>query len=264
MDILRIERNELQAFGDLYRAVPPAVRRALGVAAREEGTALAVRATALDVWIFNRILGLGVTAPVTESRLDTLLRLYPTGAICAAQIAPGAQAATLAAWLRARGFMTCDAPATLCRDAAPGAASDTGVRVAAIGPEHGAAFARITCAVFDDPPSVGEWLTSLVGRSGWRHYLAFADALPIAAALLFLGDGIGWLGWGSTLPAYRGRGAQHALYARRVADAHAAGCRLLTVDAVPGSPSYRNAVRVGFQPAYERLLLVRPATLSPD
>lgn len=88
-----------------------------------------------------------------------------------------------------------------------------------------------------------------VGLPGTTLYLATADGLPAAAAVLRTGDGIGYLANASTLPEFRGRGCQTALLVRRIEDASAAGCGLLAGQALFGSTSQRNMQRVGLWPA---------------
>jgi hypothetical protein len=65
------------------------------------------------------------------------------------------------------------------------------------------------------------------------------------------------LGSASTRPALRGRGAQAALLARRIADAAAAGCELIIGGAYFGTTSMRNQQRAGFHLAITRGIWVR-------
>jgi ribosomal protein S18 acetylase RimI-like enzyme len=97
-----------------------------------------------------------------------------------------------------------------------------------------------------------------LARDGQRHwvdlpgttlYLATVDDTPAAAAVLRIGDGIGYLANAATLPDFRGRGCQTALLARRIADASAAGCELSAGQAIYGSASQRNMERIGLRPA---------------
>jgi hypothetical protein len=76
---------------------------------------------------------------------------------------------------------------------------------------------------------------------------------------------IGWLGLGATLASHRGRGAQSALIARRLADGIAAGCRTFYAEAAEpvegeSNPTYDNMARLGFARRYLRRNYVkRPA-----
>jgi GNAT superfamily N-acetyltransferase len=57
----------------------------------------------------------------------------------------------------------------------------------------------------------------------------------------------------STVPAWRGRGAQGALLGARLRHAAALGCDVAMMGALPGSASQRNAERQGFRIAYTRM-----------
>ena len=93
-----------------------------------------------------------------------------------------------------------------------------------------------------------------------RNYLALVDGVPAAAASMTeWGDGV-LLRGGATRVPYRGRGLQSALLARRLRDAGRG--RLAIIGAAPGSISYRNAQRVGFQPLYSTLTLMRRPTVE--
>jgi GNAT superfamily N-acetyltransferase len=62
----------------------------------------------------------------------------------------------------------------------------------------------------------------------------------------------------STVPAWRGRGAQGALLRARLAHAASIGCDLAMMGAAPGSASQRNGERAGFRIAYTRIKWGRP------
>jgi len=89
-----------------------------------------------------------------------------------------------------------------------------------------------------------------------------------SAAALYIADGGGWLGYGSTLEASRGRGWQTAMFLRRLNDARAAGCRMAITETGeeteddPVNHSYRNMLRTGFRLAYPRRNYVRVPTAA--
>jgi len=54
---------------------------ACGIELREEGGAVAAVAPALDVLMLNRVIGLGIREPVTESSLDAFLAFFRGAAV---------------------------------------------------------------------------------------------------------------------------------------------------------------------------------------
>jgi GNAT superfamily N-acetyltransferase len=90
------------------------------------------------------------------------------------------------------------------------------------------------------------------GVPGWHLYLASVGESPAGAAALAIDDGIGYLANASTLPELRRRGVQTALIARRLSDAAAAGCELVSSGTDFGTPSQRNLERAGLQVAYTK------------
>jgi hypothetical protein len=78
------------------------------------------------------------------------------------------------------------------------------------------------------------------------------DGAAIAAAALFMHDGVALLAGASTVPEGRRNGAQLALLDARLRAAASRGCDLAMMVAAPGSASQRNAERNGFRVAYTR------------
>jgi GNAT superfamily N-acetyltransferase len=113
------------------------------------------------------------------------------------------------------------------------------------------------------PPDVSQFFSPLSGREGWHCFVGYDGDDPVACAALFAHDGVGWLGAAGTLPDQRGKGAQSALLAARIALARELGLDVLTTetgeqrDDGPNA-SYRNILRAGFEEAY-----IRPNLLSP-
>lgn len=89
------------------------------------------------------------------------------------------------------------------------------------------------------------------------RYLARLDGRPVGEAAMRVDGTIAQLAGAGTLPAYRGRGVQKALLARRLNDAAEAGCRLAVVVTAPGTRSQENAMRRGFALLYTRAILVK-------
>ena len=214
---------------------------------------------ALDFALFNRVIGLGVTAPVTDAQLDEITATYATRGQSnwAVSLSPLAEPPDLAERLERRGMGRGGDFAKVIRTTEPASEPTTDLRVEEVGPGHAETFAAINIAAWGVPDAFSSWFAGTIGRAGWRHYIAFDGEDAVSTGALFAGDGIGWLGFAATLPTHRNRGGQGAIMARRVADAAELGCDVVHTETsaeTPDTPnpSYRNMIRAGFEPAYRR------------
>ncbi|GLY34151.1 hypothetical protein Amsp01_001750 [Amycolatopsis sp. NBRC 101858] len=107
-------------------------------------------------------------------------------------------------------------------------------------------FVRILLAGFEVHGAVAAYMTAEHRLPIMRRFVLREGETPIAAAGMTIDGGVAILGAASTLPEYRGRGAQPALLRRRLVAAAAEGCTLAVATARPGSPSVANLERAGF------------------
>jgi hypothetical protein len=265
-----LEAMERDAWADMIAAAPPPFAAATGLAVHPLGTAVAFVMARVDNPQFNRLHGLGVDTPATEAELDAGLKPFRDAGLrnFLVQLVPDASPPALAQWIAARGLVAFRrAWAKLRRGSEPAPAVSTALRIAEVGAESSADFARVVCDGFGMPPPMRPWLAAMPGRAGWRAYLAYAEAEPISAALLYIRGRVAWYGAAATIPAGRRRGGQRAILARCIADAIAAGCTDIvaeTGEAVPGepNPSYENMLRSGFSVAYARANFTAPPSRS--
>ncbi len=253
-----MEGPEIAALRDIWTFGTREIGGPFGVGPESGG--LAIVTTGTDVLALNRIVGVGVDAPVDPHAVDAAVRRFTNAGVSRFffQVPPLGQPAGLPGWLEARGFERYNNwvrhHATL--DRIPSAV-ETGLEIRRVEVGQAGAFARIVCACFGWPSSMEPVLSGLVGRPGWVHFMAWEGDTPLATGTLFAADSVGWLTFAATLPEHRGRGAQKALVARRMAEAGEMGCRELvaeTAEATPerDAPSLRNLVRLGFRMAYLR------------
>jgi GNAT superfamily N-acetyltransferase len=87
---------------------------------------------------------------------------------------------------------------------------------------------------------------------GFRCFAAEIDGEMIATAGIAIHKRVGLLAGASTVAEYRGRGAQSALLAARLAYARGQGCDLALIVTAPDSTSQQNAARAGFSLEYGR------------
>lgn len=115
-------------------------------------------------------------------------------------------------------------------------------------------FARVLNVGYDLPEDAirGHVFASTIGHANWTHYLVMFEGMPGAASVLYVTGGVAQLFVTTTMPDFRGRGAQTALIRRRLADGRAAGCDLATSQTVIDNASPRNMRRHGFERLYDR------------
>jgi GNAT superfamily N-acetyltransferase len=214
--------------------------------------------------MLNRILGLGVAEPAGEESVDAALSAIGSDVTCYVGVEADAEPDALAAWLQERGLEPGWGWMWFRRgvDALPVRATPLQL-VPVTDAETAAAFGGLVAAGYGLPDAV----VPLVTRApavGWDCWLALDGDEPAGAAGIFLDEGIGYLGFAATLPEHRGKGAQSALFARRIDHARERGCDLVVTetgelrDGLPSS-SYRNILRAGFEEVAVRANWLRRA-----
>jgi hypothetical protein len=259
-----VEFSEARAYESLLTALPPERRQGLGIGATRAGTAITVFARPVSSTLnMNRVIGLGVAEPATESALTEICEFYgSSGSAFGIEVSPLAQPRELRDWLKWRRIRRGTATAMHYRRSEAMEVVTQGFSVGRAPLAQRDVVAHICCEVFRMPDPVRSIISATAQVTEWRQWLAYKDGDPIAAALSYVRDGVAWLGWDATKPDFRGQGVQLALIACRLNDAVASGCQYATTETGTNTnayadPSYRNYARMGFSLAYERTTYVR-------
>lgn len=220
---------------------------------------------AADELIFNRVIGLGVGEPASTAQLDSIFALFKadgTDRAFGIDLAPVAQPQhLLREQLRQRRLRRAmRAKVMLVRDAAMPVpelhdwSRVTGLAVRRVDAGTAAArtVAQLSCRNFAVDPAIEEVLFAGTAGAGWRLWLVLDGSRPIGAALSYLDDGMGWLGWTSVNAEARGRGAHAGLVIAALADAAESRCRAVTTETAAGTPerpdhALLNMLKFGFR-----------------
>jgi hypothetical protein len=248
---------EHQAIVDQFRAAAPELRGKLILGWSELDGALVTRLERVDNGWYNRAL---IEQPISRGVLEAIVRQFRAQGSKNFSLELLPEAASLKSDLLEMGFQPTTRWAKITREVSPVEVSPVDDVARLVDPREALTFGKVSCAGWGQPPPLAPWIASLVGRDHWRAYLAWDRGEPIGAALLYINDGIGWLGGDATLAAHRQRGGQSALIARRIHDAHALGVRTLFAEVVEDGGSRRNAEKMGFQVAYVRESFTRSAS----
>jgi GNAT superfamily N-acetyltransferase len=256
--MVELEQIERAAFRSMWQLAPEVVAQELGIASAEIGGATCVAFRA-PTTMLNRALGVGIDRPVSDDDVQAIMHFF-TGraARFAVPVAPTAQPESLEEMLRARGFDPAGYAWMKFRRGThrPGNVA-TDLHIEEIGSERAGDFGAVAAEAFELPPTSERWLSQIVGAPGWHCFVGYAGHEPAAAGALYVDGAVAWLGVAGTRPQFRGRGAQGAILAARIATAKGLGVETLvteTGERVPGRPSasYRNILRAGFEEAYLR------------
>ena len=207
----------------------------------------------------TQTFGLGLFAMPTPAEMETLERFFrERGAAVYHEVSPLADKAVLPL-LNERGYRPCELSNVLilALDAkAPRAAIPEPLTVRVAGKEEMDAWVRTAAEGWREFVEIADQLGSMMrvsaARAGFVSFFAEWNGAPIATGALAVHDGVALLAGASTIPEWRQRGAQRALFGGRLDYAARAGCDLAMVVAEPGAATQRNAERQGFRVAYTR------------
>jgi GNAT superfamily N-acetyltransferase len=253
-----LERVEAEAYLDLARSAPAEVVAEHGMAVATIGgaTCRAVRSGG-GSRLLNHVAGLGINEPAGDATVDAIEAWYRdqgcTGVIA---LAPVARPDGLEQRLLNRGYAPEYPWDKFHRGVEPLEHVETDLEIVVAGAELAEAFGTIIATAFDIA-HMATWFAQLPGRPRWTCFVALAGGVPV-------NGGCGWLGFGATLPEFRGRRAQRALIGARIDAAREQGATHVATETGatrPGRPnfSHSNISACGFEPVYARPNLRIPA-----
>jgi hypothetical protein len=257
-----IELIEAEAWAELQLNLPREFQQRYGTSVQRRGGAVLLLASKSPTLPINRVIGLGLRAPLRECELDEIIAEYSAAGVerFIVQWSPSAEPSNAPDWFASRGFTLLSrrmAKVYRRADTMCVHQQDPQLVVEEIGPQDAETFERVVAAPLGVPEGLEAGIRSTIGLPGWRFYLVRDGDRPIAGAALYVRGRLAWLGLGATVEGDRRRGAQSALFARRVQDAASDGCEWVSADTLAEtterpSQSFRNMCRAGFATFYER------------
>ena len=255
----KLEKIEAMAWGDIYKAATPEIARKFGIDIFKIDSAVGGIASAFDVLALNRVIGLGVDSDITDDTIEDIIEKYKVINVPRffIQLCTEIAGVELPSRLESHGFNHCNNWVKLYRDISPVTGIKSDLIAKEIGPEDAMKFGKIIVDSFGWPPEMTAWIACIIGRPGWKFYMAYDNDTPVATAGMYVHDTTVWVDFAATLESHRGRGAQGLLLQRRIDDARDLGCDTVVVETAEETPekpapSYRNMIRHGFKLAYVR------------
>jgi len=270
----RAEHLEAEYMASMFDLAAPSVRQGLGMEYERVGGGVATVMTHDPThgdW--SRVVGTGWSEPLDGDLVERAVGLFLRHDLHRVmfQVSPLARGN----WedvLEAHGFVPDTALVKFVRDVSPPPLVHTRLDVRPIRASEADDYTRVYWSAMEPTAQVGdpggtrssglpgfcmEWTRGQVGHPNWRTFGAFHEGELVAVSALFIDGTAGELMGASTLPQYRGRGAQTAMMAARIKVAAAAGCHWVCTEArspETGMPStaLNNIRRMGFLEMYER------------
>ena len=255
----RLELNEMLAPLDYVKSVQQ-MHPSKGAEYVEIAGGLALYAGAPSP--LNQAVGMGLHGPVSAEEFDRFEGFYRERN-CPAQVVLSPYAdMSLLEFVRDRGYRLTEFNSVMvCRlDQFRELPPPSDVRVERVTPATAHCWAE---ALVEGFAEFGELPASLFEPYGLMahglNFLAYVDGEIAggASGTLYPEHKLAAIFGAATLPKFRRRGVQNALFQARLRDAKAAGCELAVVCTQPASCSQRNAERNGFRLAYTKVVLVR-------
>ncbi len=213
-----------------------------------------------DILAFNRVLNITPDNHAFPDQLTRLLDVYHQAGVSRffLPIPPMYANEQLDESLNIRGFVPYNHWTKLYRNIEceiPVVHTDFELRV--LTKLHLDDFAQLIATCFDWPEDIGQLFARSIGKKNFYHYGLFDREMLIAAAGLFINNGIGYMAVAATQPEFRGQGAQKMLLFHRIKEAQRFGCQYVSTETahpLPERPviSYDNMIKMGFEVAYHR------------
>jgi GNAT superfamily N-acetyltransferase len=251
------EAVEQAAWRDAMQAAPAWVMTAFGISSMEVGDALLLVSPDSNSLLFNRVIGLGESAPATDATIAQIIDRYRELGARQYLVHAGAYARPMRLGRKLqqhglrpyrRSWVKLIRPAV----SAPRPESPVTVRDARIA--DGAHVASIVGPAFDLTQAEAEIVAHLIGRPRWRVFVAELNGEIASIGGMFVEGNVAYLPFAATRPEFRGNGAQRALLHARIEAAIEAGCDYIATEtgfpltADEPSPSYHNMLWAGFRP----------------
>ncbi len=262
--IVRSEAVQRKAWRLLSNAAQPGLINSLGIRCEETGSTLYQGALGVPGAQFNKVFSFGIDGDVSSASIEAAANWLEHACYKQSLLMVPSKGSDsgVGDMLLANGFQRFPLDIAIFHmDVVdvPELSQSPNIDVRPVGPENATEFGQVLSEGLE-APAAAPWLAAFaVGQPGLTAYLAYAGSLAVGAAALFIDGGWGWLFIAAVRPAYRNRGAQTALLARRLEDGRKAGVRTFNVGALRPAPgygdvfaSYRNVERLGFKIAYNR------------
>lgn len=260
----QLEFAELYAWSDQWEAYPRELVRQYRFAKHNVGEVVVLTSPVIPFSHFNRVMGLGLTQPVTEKELDEILAFFQAENIKRLELhhIPYTRPPQLVDWLTARGLRIVSGWDRVYRGNEPLADKTEmppAMRVEKVTHATMEEWATFLVTMYNLQPTK-PLLLSLAERRGWHHYgLRDKDRIVAARSMYIHSDGMAWWGIEAPVPGFMTPdfSLDYHLCREIIRDGLRLGAKYFVADiekpeAEMKHDGYRNFAAIGFKCTYLR------------
>jgi len=183
---LLIEQTEIEAWRSLIDAVPDALKVSNGLEYRFIGGGLAINFRKMPVPLFNRVIGLGLSEPLTQHIIDEIKSFYKQKEKYIVHFSSPVTPANADTLLQQNGFYPAGAWERIVRDNSLLHISnedDTGIEVKPVNDSLKESWVKFLTDTYGY--DFYWWPRAFAAQKGWKHYVALRNDTIIACRSFF-------------------------------------------------------------------------------
>jgi len=185
-DALLIEGTEMAAWQDLIDAAPESFRLARGLGYKKIGGGLAINFTSTPIPLFNRVIGLGLSEPVTPAVVEEVKAYYARNEKYLIHFFNGMKPAGIETSLRNQGFYLAGSWERVVRDggALTMMVETDSILVKQVDESLKEDWVKFLIDTYGF--DFYEWPRAFALRKGWKHYVAYRNNKIVACRSFFM------------------------------------------------------------------------------
>jgi hypothetical protein len=183
---LLIEQTEIAAWKDLLDAASDSFRRANGMQHHDIGGGMAINFQKMPIPLFNRVIGLGLTEPLTQGVINQIKALYTHKEKYLIHYSNPMRPANADSLLKENGFYLAGSWERIIRDDQPlnDITDSNDIEVRRVDESNKENWVKFLIDTYGF--NFYEWPRAFALRKGWKHYIALRNDKIIACRSFFM------------------------------------------------------------------------------
>lgn len=255
---LLIEQTEIAAWKDLIDAATDSFRHTNGLRYAEIGGGLAINFQKEPIPLFNRVIGLGLTQPLSASIIDSIKAYYSLHEKYIIHYSSPVQPDHADSMLKQAGFYLAGSWDRILRDNRSMVNASNSIIVKQVDASSKDAWVNFLIDTYKF--TFYDWPRAFALRNGWRHYVAYYNNKIVACRSFFMtSEKTVFSGVDAPVPGVMtdDHAPDFAIWQKAINDARKDGARLFVADIelpnkMKNKAAYEGFSKLGFYIPYTR------------